>query len=338
MIKTIIFVALIIGTCLCGLYLAKVANTDHVYRLSQNNDNSHFTTDQTTQTTLAIIGKTSISLEDVQWEYDFHLTGLMRQQELTQIPLLPGNLDTILSPLKEELASTLIERILLYQFIEQDHSFDLKNPARYTKCLKEWQEAHGLLPSHLNSTASRQKLKDLLCHSSILSQYAHERLFSTLTIKESHIQDYFEKHHEDFYSPTKVLIRQIVLSSEEEAKKVKSKINQANFAYYARTKSITPEASQGGLLGPFAKGDLPVLFDICFSMNIGEIKGVIKSTYGFHIIKLIKKDKERKLTLAQARKSITQKLLKKQREEEYQKWIESALSSIPIKSPKKYSW
>ena len=169
-----------------------------------------------------------------------------------------------------------------------------------------------------------------------MDQYLDEKVFAEIVVNEQEIKDYFIKNQSQFYQPTKAVIRQVVLASEKEARSIKRKINRDNFAFYARTKSITPEAEKGGILGPFSKGELPRVFDIAFSMRPGEIRGVIKSTYGFHIIKMEKKLKARKLTISQARKRIKDLLIEKKKHEEYQKWVEIALNSIPIKSPKSY--
>ena len=51
---------------------------------------------------------------------------------------------------------------------------------------------------------------------------------------------------------------------------------------------------QGGNLGWFSKGDMVEEFETAaFSLNIGEISGVVRTKYGFHIIKVNNKDEEK---------------------------------------------
>ena len=111
------------------------------------------------------------------------------------------------------------------------------------------------------------------------------------------VERYYTENLKKFEQPERVKIRQIVLPSEREAKRVRGKIKSNNFEELARKYSITPESEKGGLLGPFSKGQMPRVFDVAFSMRLGEVRGILKSTYGFHIIKIEEKMKPRKLSL-----------------------------------------
>ena len=112
--------------------------------------------------------------------------------------------------------------------------------------------------------------------------------FSNVIVSDREIEAFYRNNIKSFQHGKRVVIRQIVLASESEAKRVRHRVRNHNFERYAREKSITPEAVDGGLLGPFEKGEMPRIFDVAFSMGRGEIKGILKSTYGFHIIKLEK--------------------------------------------------
>ena len=41
-------------------------------------------------------------------------------------------------------------------------------------------------------------------------------------------------------------------------------------------------------LGRIKRGDMPRFFDVAFQMRRGQISGVLKSIYGFHIIQVLK--------------------------------------------------
>jgi peptidyl-prolyl cis-trans isomerase C len=161
-----------------------------------------------------------------------------------------------------------------------------------------------------------------------------EKVFSKVVVTEQEISEYFNSHHNEFNQGERVVIRQIVLATEKEANEINYKVTKNNFEALARKHSISPESENGGLIGPFARQEMPPEFDIAFTMRPGEIKGVMKSSYGFHIIKLERLMPKVKQSLSDATSRIKDILLKKKREEEYRKWVELALNVIPVRGPK----
>ncbi len=59
------------------------------------------------------------------------------------------------------------------------------------------------------------------------------------------------------------------------------------FADVAKEYSDDPSAAKGGDIGFFEKGFLDPAFEkAAFSLNVGEVSSIVRSSYGFHIIKL----------------------------------------------------
>lgn len=87
-----------------------------------------------------------------------------------------------------------------------------------------------------------------------------------------------------------VEILHILTKKKEEAESAYEMIKKGEaFEEVAKKFSISPEGKNGGKLGPFFPGQMPVEFDVCFTMKEGEISPVIKSPYGYHIFKVIKR-------------------------------------------------
>jgi hypothetical protein len=284
--------------------------------------------------TIVIIDGKAVSSEELDFEYSLLTKGVFDSEELDPIPDLGSGFEKEIAPLKEKLLSSIIERKVLFQFVKRDKTFDMEDPARFTECLQEWQENVREAADVIGDASDKERLKERLCEKSIIMQYLQQQVFSKIEIKDQEIADYYKSHNKEFRYPARVTIRQIVLATEKEAVKVQSGLTRSNFAERAKQFSITPEAEKGGLLGPFAQGEMPGVFEVAFTMSPGSIYGILKSTYGFHLILLEKKLPKQELTLTEATPRIKAILTKKKEEEEYQKWLELALNTINVKMKK----
>jgi len=116
-----------------------------------------------------------------------------------------------------------------------------------------------------------------------------------------------------------VHVRHILLDSEEEAKEVLEKLKAgADFAELAKEYS-KDEATKdnGGDLGWFPRGKWEKTFeDVAFSLEVGRISGIIKTSMGYHIIKVEGHEMNRELDpayLAERRASALEDWLAKAR-------------------------
>ncbi|OQY29653.1 MAG: hypothetical protein B6244_03015 [Candidatus Cloacimonetes bacterium 4572_55] len=87
--------------------------------------------------------------------------------------------------------------------------------------------------------------------------------------------------------------------AEESARELANEVRQialdgADFADLARQYSDGPSASLGGYLGSFGRGDMVAEFEeTAFSMEVGEISEPVRTQFGFHLIKLDEKGKDK---------------------------------------------
>lgn len=79
----------------------------------------------------------------------------------------------------------------------------------------------------------------------------------------------------------------ILVSHEFEARDILKKIKEGvGFEELAKDFSKCPSASHGGHLGSVAKGRMVQAFDkALFALKENEISGVVKTQFGYHIIK-----------------------------------------------------
>jgi peptidyl-prolyl cis-trans isomerase C len=143
-----------------------------------------------------------------------------------------------------------------------------------------------------------------------------------ISVTPSEVRRYYQANPEEFEKPEQVRVRQIVVATEEEAKKVEESLqNGTDFATLAREKSTAPEAEHGGDLGYFAMGDMPAEFNVVFGLPKGGVSEIVKSPYGFHIFKLEEKRRAGKRGLDEVSKAITEKLLRQKEDKRYNQWL-----------------
>lgn len=310
-----------------GGYVWKVQNTGQQSIETYANDvvsaSSH-------NDVLIVVGDTPIKVEDIDWEYKLHTAGLIGMPDMTSIPNLGKSIEQELSPLKQSILGDLVERKVLFKFVQQDKSFDMSDPSLVTACLTEWQDTLKKSPDVFPEAHDQERLKSRLCEKALIMHYAEQQIWSKIKIEDPEIREYYKNHAPEFKKSKRIVLRQILLATEQEARKVRRDVTKANFSALAKEHSIAQEGATGGLLPAFSKGEFPSVFDQAFNMQVGQISDILKSDYGFHIVMVEKKIPEVDLSLAEATPQIRQTMMKKKRSDEYQKWIDTALNSIAV--------
>jgi peptidyl-prolyl cis-trans isomerase D len=93
----------------------------------------------------------------------------------------------------------------------------------------------------------------------------------------------------------------------------RARVPGADFAKLANENTDDPSGkTSGGQLPPFSRGQMVPEFEAqAFAMEPGEIRGPIKSQFGYHIIKFNSKTPERTRSLAEARPTLMAELAEK---------------------------
>ncbi|MBN2297412.1 MAG: peptidylprolyl isomerase [Deltaproteobacteria bacterium] len=154
----------------------------------------------------------------------------------------------------------------------------------------------------------KMKLNNMI--DQILARELEEGIKKTLNIDEKDIENYYKENQDSYNTPSKVKASHILVESKDEAVSIlKALRGGADFKELAREKSKCPSASKGGDLGWFEKGKMDPAFEkAAFDLKKGEISDVVKSSFGYHIIKVENIRPARTKTIDQAKKSIEKTL------------------------------
>jgi len=133
-----------------------------------------------------------------------------------------------------------------------------------------------------------------LVKNNVLKQYSIRRLLNNIKIEAKDAAEYYENNKEQFRSPESARASHILVDSEEKAKEILEEIGGGlSFGDAAMKYSQCPSKSNGGDLGDFTRGKMvPEFENAAFAMTEGEVSEPVKTQFGYHIIKLTKKNKE----------------------------------------------
>lgn len=157
----------------------------------------------------------------------------------------------------------------------------------------------------------------------IIAKFVKTEIDDKIEISEDEIKKYYEDHKDDFKKPEMWRASHILLASESEAKDVQAMILAGgSFEDLARDKSIDATASRLGDVGYFRKGQvIPEFENACFELQIGQTSQIVRTQFGYHIIKLTDRKPESLQSFEEAKPTIENELRRTKRNESFDKLV-----------------
>ena len=154
-----------------------------------------------------------------------------------------------------------------------------------------------------------QHIRDMAANPAVQKQiakmmFAQKTFLKGIKVTEQDAEKYYKAHPEMFKTPadapnsiraSHILIMVDEKATDAQKKAALDKINSIKkqldknpqlFEALAKTESKCPSGAQGGSLGAFGKGQMVPEFEkAAFALKPGQISGVVKTQFGYHIIR-----------------------------------------------------
>ena len=184
-----------------------------------------------------------------------------------------------------------------------DYERELKNLPEYLKAMAETPQGRKemldtmIIRELILQQASKdgldkgaeieEKLQDLKKRL-IVESFLKKKVEAESKVSDEDMKKFYEQNKDKFKSGEQMKASHILVKTEKEAKDIVAQIKSGgNFEELAKKNSVDSSSAKGGDLGWFAKGSMvPVFEKAALALKEGQVSGVVKSDFGFHIIKL----------------------------------------------------
>jgi parvulin-like peptidyl-prolyl isomerase len=220
---------------------------------------------------------------------------------------------------------------------------------------EDWAKANGIFVKAEDLEGEIQKIKsaypDSLTFDRVLAEQTlsykdwKDRLTRTLLLRlvsarlnekvtapsDEEMRNYYAANKETFERPDQVRIRQVVVTTEADAKVIAEQLKKGKpLAELAEKHSITPEGKRNkGDLGWIEKGVMEG-FDAAFSMPVGRRSDIVKSPYGYHIFEVTAKRPAQARPFDQVKDKIRSALIANREQAIFTSWLEGELRKARV--------
>ena len=132
-----------------------------------------------------------------------------------------------------------------------------------------------------------EKLQDLKKRL-IVESFLKKKVEVESKVSDEDMKKFYEQNKDKFKSGEQIKASHILVKTDKEAKAVLAQLKAGgNFEELAKKNSVDSSSAKGGDLGWFGKGSMVPAFEkAALALKEGQVSDVVKSDFGFHIIKL----------------------------------------------------
>lgn len=253
-------------------------------------------------------------------------------------------------PSQEQLAGAATQRAVDQLLLAQEARRQGLEPvpARVQQAVSQAEQQSGgrekLEATLARGGADYDDLENLLAQMDVVQVLVDQKIMPTVNVTDEAVKEFYDSNPDYFKRPAQVHARHILFTVEEGAgaeaeaaakAKAEAALKRArageDFAELAKELSEGPSAPRGGDLGFFSQDQMVEPFgEVAFSLEPGQISDLVKTRFGYHIIKVEEKRPAGVVSLDEARPRIEQVLAQQQVAGELEKMVEGLRAKAEI--------
>lgn len=176
-----------------------------------------------------------------------------------------------------------------------------------------------------------EKLQDLKKRL-IVEAFLKKKVESESQVSDADLKKFYDQNIDKFKTGEQVKASHILVKTEKEAKDILAQIKAGgNFEELAKKHSVDSSSAKGGDLGWFGKGSMVPAFEkAALALKEGQVSDVVKSDFGFHIIKLTGKRPAGTRPFEEVKEQIKAAIMPTKQQEVFQKIKEELKKTAKI--------
>ena len=278
----------------------------------------------------AVVNGVVISQKDLKKLLDLNL------QRFSLQGLNPSKVE--IGKIKDEILESLIDREILYQESQKSRIKVNKNEInKELSAFKKRFPSKDEYNEELNSMQISEKdIKKQIKEKLAIDKLIDKKIAKKIVVSDKESKAFYDSHPDLFKQPEAVRVGHILIKVEPGAGETKraeavNKIKDIqkglkhgqDFAVLSREYSEDGDSSaDGGDLGYITRGETVKPFeDAVFEMKPNEVSGIVKTRFGYHLIKVYDKKPEKIVAYDEAKDMLIESIKQKKTEEETIQYI-----------------
>lgn len=203
------------------------------------------------------------------------------------------------------------------------------------KAFKEELSRRGITAAQLKTNIREGLMRHQLLKKEVLDKIA---------VSPEELESFYQAHKDKYTQEEAVHARHILIkvapdASPEDDRKAKEKARAVlakakkgeDFAQLAKENSEGPTKDRGGDLGYFGRGQMVKPFeDAAFSLKAGEIRGPVRTKFGYHIVKVEDRKEAKQLTYKEVQGQVKEDLMTDKANARYEEYVDQLRKKAKI--------